>query len=292
VTGKPPEAQAIAVIHRALDLGVTLLNTADSYCLDESDKHHNEQLICKALKLYKGNAQRPLIITKGGFMRINGEWIKNGNPDYLWQSIQGSFEGLGGDRPIDLWEYHCPDPNYTLKQSLAPAIKAVEEGIVRFVGVSNFSLEQLKRARDLVDIVTVENQFNLWQRKPEFNGILRFCEEARITFLAWSPLGGIRGKRQIGKSLDQLPELAKLAMSKNVSVYCIMLAWLRAKSTAVIPIPGADKLSDIQDSVKSIDVKLTPDDIVQIDRLMPESIFDQKLVVWTKQALKKLIPVR
>jgi aryl-alcohol dehydrogenase-like predicted oxidoreductase len=106
---RPSEAQSIATIHKALELGVTLIDTADAYCLDESDKHHNEKLIYRALQQYSGNKSQVLVATKGGLMRPDGAWTQNGNPDHLRKTIRESFEALGGDRPIDIWQYHSPD---------------------------------------------------------------------------------------------------------------------------------------------------------------------------------------
>ncbi|WP_341735644.1 aldo/keto reductase [Microcoleus sp. CAWBG640] len=260
LNGRPTESQAIAVIHRALDLGVTLIDTADSYCQDQSDKHHNEELIAKALQQYTGDIRSVTVATKGGLMRPQGAWTRNGNPHHLRKTIRESFEALGGQKPIDLWQYHAPDPSYTIEEALAPAKEAVAEGIVRFVGVSNFSVEQIKRARDTVEIASVQNQYNPWHREPESDGVLEYCETEKLTFFPWSPLGGSRRVT----SLQDMPAIAKLAAEKNVSVYCIVLAWLMAKSPCIVPIPAATKLSSIEDSVKAMDVKLTDEEIQQI----------------------------
>lgn len=262
LSGRPPESQSIEVIHRALDLGVTLIDTADSYCQDESDKHHNERLIHKALGQYKGDISHVIIATKGGLMRPNGGWTRNGNPDHLRKTIRESFEALGGEKPIDVWQYHAPDPDYSIEESLAPVKEAVEEGLIRFVGVSNFSVEQIKKARDVVEIVSIQNQYNPWYRLPELDGVLKYCEREKLTFLPWSPLGG---SRRVG-NLEDIPEIAKLAQGRGVSVYCIVLTWLMAKSPCIVPIPGASKVSSIEDSVRAVDVKLSEEEVKKIDR--------------------------
>jgi aryl-alcohol dehydrogenase-like predicted oxidoreductase len=263
ISGRPPETDAIAVIHKALDLGITLIDTADSYCKDESDKHHNEQLIANALQQYQGETSHVIIATKGGLMRPNGDWTRNGNPDHLRQTIRESFEALGGKKPIDLWQYHAPDPNYPLEKSLMPAKEAMSEGMIRYIGVSNFSLEQLKRARDFVEIVSVQNQFNPWYRQSEKDGILEYCETEKLTFFPWSPLGGSRRV----SNLKDIQEISQLAQEKDTSVYCIVLAWLRAKSPCIVPIPGASKVSSIEDSVQAVNVQLSDQEVAQIDRL-------------------------
>ena len=261
ISSRPPESQAIEVIHRALDLGVTLIDTADSYCKDESDKHHNERLIGKALQQYNGDTSNVIVATKGGLMRPNGDWTRNGNPDHLRETIKVSFESLGGNKPIDIWQYHAPDPNYTIAESLTPAKEAVESGLIRFVGVSNFSVEQIKQARDVVDIVSVQNQYNPWSRQPEFDGVLEYCEQEKLTFLPWSPLGG---SRRVSR-LQDIPVISKLAQEKGASVYSIVLAWLRAKSPVIVPIPGASKITSIEDSVRSLEVKLSDQEVSKID---------------------------
>jgi aryl-alcohol dehydrogenase-like predicted oxidoreductase len=260
LSSRPPEDRSIAVIHRALDLGVKLIDTADSYCQDESDKHHNERLIAKALEQYSGDISGVIVATKGGLMRPQGSWTRNGSPNHLRKTIRESFEALGGKKPIDLWQYHAPDSDYSIAQSLAPVKEAVEAGIIRFVGVSNFSVEQIERARDTVEIVSVQNQYNPWYRQPESDGVLEYCESEKLTFFPWSPLGG---SRRVSR-LQEMPALVNLAREKNASVYCIVLAWLMAKSPCVLPIPGATKVTSIEDSVRAIDLKLTDAELQQI----------------------------
>jgi len=262
LSSRPPESQSIEVIHRALDLGVTLIDTADSYCKDESDKHHNERLIAKALQQYEGDTSQVIVATKGGLMRPKGNWTRNGNPDHLRETIRVSFEALGGDKPIDVWQYHAPDPNYTIEEALTPAKEAVESGLIRFVGVSNFSVDQIRQARDVVEIVSVQNQYNPWHRQPEFDGVLEYCANEGLTFLPWSPLGG---SRRVSR-LEDIPAIANLAKEKGFSVYAIVLAWLRAKSPCVVPIPGASKVASIKDSVVSLDVTLSEPEIRQVDQ--------------------------
>jgi len=262
LSSRPPESESIQVIHRAIELGVTFIDTADSYCKDESDKHHNEKLIHKALQTYNGDVSNVVVATKGGLMRPNGSWTRNGNPEHLRKTIRESFEALGGNKPIDVWQYHAPDSNYTIEEALKPAKEAVESGLIRFVGVSNFSVEQIKQAQDVVEIVSVQNQYSPWYRQPEKDGVLKYCEQEQLTFLPWSPFGGSRRH----SDLQDIKAIAQLASDKGVSVYCIVLAWLRSKSPSILPIPGASKVSSIEDSVRAVDVKLSDDEVQKIDR--------------------------
>jgi aryl-alcohol dehydrogenase-like predicted oxidoreductase len=259
---RPAETDAIAVIHQALDLGVTLIDTADSYCRDEADKHHNERLIRQALQQYAGDTSRVVVATKGGLMRPKGAWTRNGNPEHLRQAIATSHEALGGEKPIDLWQYHAPDPDYPLADSLAVARDAVEQGLIRFVGVSNFSVEQIKEAREVIEIVSVQNQYNPWHRQPETDGVLAYCEQEGLTFLPWGPLGGTRHREQLGQSAP----IAHLAQAKGVAPVAIVLAWLRAKSPCVVPIPGTSKVENLRQCVQTLAVSLSPTEVEQIDR--------------------------
>ncbi|MBM0741600.1 aldo/keto reductase [Phormidium sp. CLA17] len=262
LSGRPSESDAIAVVHRALDLGVTLLDTADSYCQDETDKHHNERLFAKALQQYQADTSQVIIATKGGLMRPNGSWTRNGNPEHLRKTIRESFEALGGKQAIALWQYHAPDPEFAISASLEPVREAVDAGLIQYVGVSNFSVEQIRQAREVVEIVSVQNQYNPWYREPERDGVLAYCEQENIIFLPWSPLGGSRRV----KNLPEIKPIAQLAQEKGVSVYSLILAWLAAKSPCVVPIPGASKVESIEDSVKAAEVALSAIEIERIDQ--------------------------
>ncbi|MBI1909040.1 MAG: aldo/keto reductase [Deltaproteobacteria bacterium] len=264
--GRPREEQSIRVIHRALDLGVTLIDTADSYCQDESDKHHNERLIAKALKSRGAASSAPtqeiIVATKGGLMRPGGDWVTNGDPKHIARTIRESFEALGGERPIALWQLHAPDDRYLIEETLRPVKEAVDEGLIRFVGLSNVSVEEIRRARKIVDIVSIQNRYNPWCRDPEKDGVLAYCEKEKLTFLPWSPLGGSYRVGQIG----QIPVFQEISQKRTVSPYQVVLAWLMAKSPCVVPIPGASRVESIEDSVKAAEMTLSVEEIRQIDK--------------------------
>ncbi|MTJ08762.1 MULTISPECIES: aldo/keto reductase [unclassified Anabaena] len=284
---KPPEAQAIETIHRALDLGINIIDTADSYCKDESDKHHNERLIHKAFNQYNGDTSHVLVATKGGYIRPQGEWVFSGSPEHLRQTIRESFEALGGDKPIDIWQHHRPDPNYTIEQSLTPVKEAVAEGIIRFVGLSNYSVEEIKRARDLVEVVAIQHQLNPWYRHHEFDGVLNYSNQEKLTFLASSPFGGIQGVRRTS-TLENLTVFTQVAQEKGISIYNLMLAWLRTKSVMIVPIIGASKPTSVEASVDALTIKLSDEEVNRLDRSVPFNHLKQKLR-WVKKQLQQLI---
>ena len=261
LAGRPPEAQGFEVLHRVLDLGVTFIDTADAYCRDEDDKHHNEHFLRKALAAYPGHTSRVVVATKGGCMRPGGGWTSNGNPDHLRRTIRESHAALGGDRPIALWQHHAIDPNYTIEASLAPVREAVQEGLIRYVGVSNYRVEHIERARGVVEVASVQNQYSPWHRRPERNGVLEYCEREGLTFLPWSPLGG----KSRAKSLHQIDGLATLAREKGLSPQRLVIAWLMARSPCILPIPGSSRLANTEDILAAVDVTLTDDEVRRID---------------------------
>ena len=261
MANRPPEAQSLDVLHRVLDLGVTFIDTADAYCRDEADKHHNERFIRKALATYPGDTSRIVVATKGGCMRPGGSWTSNGNPDHLRRTIRESHAAFGGDRPITLWQHHAPDPNYPVKVSLEAVREVVREGLIRFVGVSNYSVEQIKRAREVVEVVSVQNQYSPWHRRPEHDGVLAFCEEEGLTFLPWSPLGGSGRAKRLG----QIDALATLARAKDISPQRLVIAWLMARSPCILPIPGSSRRANAEDLLAAVDVSLTEDEVRRVD---------------------------
>ena len=266
LSNRPSEDVSIRIIHRTLDLGVNLIDTADAYCIDESDKHHNERLIAKALKSYKGEADvdKVIVATKGGLMRPNGSWIVNGDPIHLRQTIKESYDALGGSKPIPLWQLHAIDPNFSIEESFSAVKEAVDKGLIKHVGVSNFNVEQIKRANRIVPIVSVQNQYNPWFRVSEKNGVLEYCEKQGIIFLPWSPVGGSYRY----KKLLEVKPLADLASNKSCTVYELILAWIRLKApSCVVPIPGATKISSIESSVKSLNINLNNDEMKFIDNI-------------------------
>jgi aryl-alcohol dehydrogenase-like predicted oxidoreductase len=168
---------------------------------------------------------------------------------------------LGGEKPIDLWQHHSPDPNVPVEESLKAAKEAVDDGLVRFVGVSNYSVEQIERAREVVEIVSVQNQYSPWHRQPEQDGVLDYCEREGLTFLAFSPLGG----SSRAKELTQYKGIVRLTEEKGISPQRLVLAWLITKSPRVLPIPGPRRVETAEDSIHAVDVSLSEEDVATID---------------------------
>jgi aryl-alcohol dehydrogenase-like predicted oxidoreductase len=255
--GRPPEEQSIRAIHAALDAGVNLIDTADAYCVDESDVGHNERLIAKALR---GRRDGVLVATKGGHTRPGGAWELDGRPEYIKKACEASLKALETDR-IDLYQYHRPDPGVPYEETIGAFKELHDEGKIRWVGISNANVEQIELACSLVDVVAVQNQLSLEYTDPIGKGEVTLCEERGIAFLPWSPLGGIS---KAGEAAGRHGAVREAAEAHGVSPQQVALAWLLSLSPVVIPIPGASRAESIEDSTRVVELELTPEELERI----------------------------
>jgi aryl-alcohol dehydrogenase-like predicted oxidoreductase len=258
VSGRPDEAQGIRVIHAALDAGVTLIDTADAYCTGEDEVGHNERLIAKALK---GRRDGVVVATKAGHIRPGGAWELDGRPEYIREACEASLKALDTDR-IDLYQFHRPDPNVPYAESVGAFKELQDEGKVRWVGLSNCTVEQLEEALGIVEIVAVQNQLSLGFTSPLAKGEVDACTQRGIAFLPWSPLGGI-GKSDSNAQVDAVRTAAE---THDVTPQQVALAWLLAQSPTVIPIPGATRVESITDSVRAAELELSDEEIAAISQ--------------------------
>jgi len=255
VAGRPDEARSRRTIDAALDAGIRLIDTADTYALDDSEIGHNELLIARALE---GRRDRALIATKGGKTRIGREWGIDGRPDHLRAACEGSLKHLHTDR-IDLYQLHAPDPDIPFAESIGALKELQDAGKIRAVGLSNVTSSQLEDALRIVDVASVQNQLSPAHPWALADDALRATASRGIAFLAYSPLGGI-GK---GATL-RLRAIQDAADRHHVSVQRIALAWLLALSPNVIPIPGASRPESIADSARATELTLTREEVAAI----------------------------
>ncbi len=248
IWGPPKDPrEARAVLQRAIELGVNFIDTADAYGPDVS-----ETLIAETLYPYP----RGLVIaTKGGYVRPGPFlWVKDGRPEHLRSACEGSLRRLRLER-IDLYQYHTPDPKVPIEDSVGELARLQQEGKIRHIGVSNFRLEQLKRARSVARIVSVQNRYNLEDRAYE--EVLAHCAAEGLAFLPWNPLA-VRRSRFF--SLAKSPA-EQVAAAHSVSTEQVAIAWLLAHSKAMLPIPGTAKQSHLEEDLAGAALHLSADDL-------------------------------
>ena len=261
IQGRPAdEAEALRVIHAALDGGVTLLDTADVYCLDDRDIGHNERLFAKALKTWRGDRSGVVVATKGGITRPGGAWERDGRPEHLRAACDRSLKALGVER-IDLYQLHAPDPAVPFRESIGALGQLRKEGKIRWVGLSNVSVAEIEEARANVEVVTVQNRLNPFFREAIETGVVAHCAAHGIGFLAYSPVGGGR----LNKKLPGHPSLTPMARRHGVSPHATVLAWCLSKGKTVIVIPGARTAEHALDSLTAADLTLSIQELAVID---------------------------
>ncbi|MBD0281914.1 MAG: aldo/keto reductase [Thermoleophilaceae bacterium] len=245
IWGPPSDPQAArAVLRRVVELGVNLVDTADSYGPEVS-----ENLIAEALYPYPDGL---VIATKGGLRRTGpGRWPRDARPERLKECCEGSLRRLRLDR-IDLYQLHSPDPNVPLEDSLGALKELQDEGRVRHIGVSNVSLGEFERARQVVEVVTVQNRYNVADRHSE--DVLEACERDGIGFIPWFPLATGDLARP-GGPLDEV------ARAHDASPGQVALAWLLARSPVMLPIPGTSSIEHLEEDVAAADLRLSDDEV-------------------------------
>jgi aryl-alcohol dehydrogenase-like predicted oxidoreductase len=261
IEGRPDQARSIATIHAALDAGVTLIDTADSYHRDAGEVGHNEELIARALREYGADTSGVIVATKGGHLRPgDGSWTQNGAPAYLKEAAKASAKRLGVEA-IGLYQFHRPDPRVPYADSVGALAELLDEGVIVRAGISNADVAQIDLADEILGgrLVSVQNQFS-----PRFRSSLaelEHCARRGIAFLPWSPLGGIAGSAELA---SRQQAFALVAANHGVSVYQVTLAWELALAPVVIPIPGASRPESIRDSAGAVEVSLAPEEIAAL----------------------------
>lgn len=258
IQDRPPEEVGRRVLHAALDAGITLIDTADVYCLDDSDIGHNEGLIASVLR-ERPDRDRIHVATKGGLRRPRGAWTNDGTPKHIREACQKSLRALGVDQ-IWLYQFHAPDPTVPFEKSVETFAQLQRDGKCKHVGVSNVTVAQLDAASRIVDVVSVQNRLNPYFREAVETGVVVECERRNITFLAYSPVGGGR----LGKKIPTFPVLKEIGARHGVSTHAVTLAWVRAQGKTVVPIPSARKPEHAVDSAGSASLKLTSYELAAI----------------------------
>jgi aryl-alcohol dehydrogenase-like predicted oxidoreductase len=285
--GARDDAESVATIHRALDLGVNFLDTSDMY-----GPHTNEELVGRAIA---GRRDQVVVATKFGIVRNADDPSArgvDGRPEYVHEAVEGSLRRLGVDH-IDLYYQHRVDPDTPIEETIGAMAELVQEGKVRYLGMSEASPETLRRANAVHQITALQTEYSLWSRDPE-DEILPTCRELGIGFVAYSPLGrgfltgAIRSiddlddddyrrtsPRFQGENFDRNLELvdiiAGLAADKAVTPAQLALAWVLAQGEDIVPIPGTRRRERLEENAGAVDLKLTDDELRAIADALPEA---------------------
>ncbi|MBW4611096.1 MAG: aldo/keto reductase [Hassallia sp. WJT32-NPBG1] len=285
--GAVDETESIATIHRALDLGVTLLDTADMY-----GKGANEQLIGKAIK---DRRDRVVLATKFGIVRTDDSSSRgiNGSPEYVRSACDASLQRLGVDY-IDLYYQHRVDPNVAIEETIGAMAELVQQGKVRCLGMSEAAAATIRRAHAVHPITALQSEYSLWQREPE-DEILPTIRDLGIGFVPYSPLGRGFLSGQITspddfaaddfrknlprfqgenfyKNLQVVERVKEIAKEKNATPGQLALAWLLAQGDDIVPIPGTKRVAYLEENVAAVDITLTPAELARIDEVSPKNI--------------------
>lgn len=243
VWGDAPDREtAKKILQKVVESGVNFIDTADAY-----GPYTNEKLIAEALHPYPKNLH---IATKGGFVRTGpNKWVENGKPDHIKEAIEGSLKRLKVEQ-IDLWQLHRFDPDIPVEETLGPVIKAVEEGKIKYVGLSEVGVEQIKRAQKVIPIVSIQNRYNLGDR--EWEDVVDYTETQGMAFIPWYPLAS--GPEKLAN------KVRKIAEKYNATTSQIALAWLLKRSPNILLIPGTKSLQHLDENLQASQIELSDED--------------------------------
>ena len=249
IWGPPADHDAaIAVLRRAVELGVNLIDTADSYGPNVS-----EELIAEALHPYPDDL---LIATKGGLTRTGpGRWPPDGRPEHLREACEGSLRRLQLEQ-IELYQQHRPDSKVPYEDSIGALKELQDEGKIRHIGVSNVSVDQLETAREIVEVVSVQNRFNLTDRHSQ--DVLERCEELGIAFFPWAPIAA-------GDLAEPGGPVDRIASQHDASPGQVALAWLLARSPVILPIPGTSSVEHLEENLAAVALQLSDDEVAELE---------------------------
>jgi aryl-alcohol dehydrogenase-like predicted oxidoreductase len=259
LTDRPAESEGIRVIHAALDAGMTLVDTADAYCLDAAEIGHNERLIARALREWSGPREQVIVATKGGIVRTDGRWDRDGRPAHLRAACDASLKALGVEQ-ISLYQLHAPDPAVPFEESVGALAELRRAGKVRWVGLSNVSVDEIRLAEAILPITSVQNRLNPFFREIPHEGVVAYCAAHGLGFLAYSPTGGGR----LTKKLPSHPLLREIGRRLGATPHAVCLAWVLAQGSTVIAIPSARRVEHAGDSSRAAALLLRPADVAAI----------------------------
>ena len=261
LAGRPDARAATNVIARFVELGGDFIDTANVYCVDSADMGHNERLIGAALRGI-GAVEQVLVATKGGLTKEGSGWDADGRPEWIRQSCERSLRDLGVEQ-IFLYQLHAPDSAVPFEKTMGELARLREEGKVRHVGLSNVSAGEIKKAMDIVPIVSVQNRLHIALRNTLHNGVSDLCRQQNIALIAHSPVGGHGAHRDLMRS----GILKQVASRHAATTYQVALAWLLQQGEHLFPIPGASRESSVESSMAAMALRLDESDLRSLEVL-------------------------
>lgn len=260
------ETEAVATLHAALDAGVTLLDTADSYCRDATEIGHNERLIARALATWAGDRSRVIVATKGGIVRPEGRWEPDGRARHLRAACEASCRALDAAR-IQLYQLHAPDPRVPLATSVRALAALKRDGLVGAIGLCNVSVRQIEEARRITEVESIQVELGLWHDEHFLSGVAGYCLANGLRLLAYRPLGGRKALARTAAN----PVLNSIAERLGATPFEIALAWLASLSPLVVPIAGATRVETARSAARAVGLELTDDDRAELAAICPAS---------------------
>lgn len=256
--------EAIKVLHAAMEAGYTFIDTADAYCKDNSDMGYCEQIVAEALKSYsQSNKHNIIVATKGGCLRPKGAWTTEGSAQHLKKACEASLKALNVEC-IDLYQLHAPDPKVSFQESIQALADLKTAGKIREIGLSNVNVPEIEMASQITSIISIQNRCNPFDLNSFNSGVLSYCEENNLSFFAYSPLGGQEEKYLMTKNKP----LNTTAQKYELTPFQIALAWLKALSPKIIPIPGSTKIDHVKTNAAIMSFQLEQSDIDYLDKAL------------------------
>lgn len=257
--GRPSDSESLHVLLAALDAGIDFFDTADAYCRDQSEAGYSERMLAKALSLRKQAA--PFIATKGGCLRPNGAWEMNGTRKHLSEACDASLKALQVDS-IDLYQLHAPDKKIPWLETVGILAGLKKAGKIRHIGLCNVSLTEIEEARKITDILSIQNECNPFNLRAIHEGIVPYCEQNNLAFIAYCPVNGPYQHQRVAQHLL----LSQIAEKHRISSYQAALAWLLTCSSCLIPIPGSTKIEHVLSNFEARKVRLSAEQVDLLDR--------------------------
>jgi aryl-alcohol dehydrogenase-like predicted oxidoreductase len=283
IQGRPPEGDAVRLIHRALDAGINWLDTANTYCLDDAETGYGERLVGRALREWTGGDRDAIVvITKGGWRRPNAGWVIDGDPASLKSACEASLTALGVSA-ITLYLLHAPDPKVPFADSVGALLDLQRAGKIQHIGLSNVDAGHIREAQKTAVIRSVQNRFNIFDQFPLTAGVVDHCARHDIALVAHSVVGGHTGNVRAGEN----DALKAVALRRGLTPHQVALLWLLAKVPGIFAIPGARRFESLDANVAVAGQSLPPEEMTALSGAFPPATSARRAFVRARNELRR-----